>query len=165
DFLTFLETHRQQLMGLENDAVSEIIHTSCLIKADVVAADEKETDTRRILNFGHTIGHAVEAASQFTIPHGFAVAIGMAAIFRVGVLKSLISAATAEKNIELLNYYGLPTEIPQDLDRALIKSYLSTDKKSVGGTISYVLPQEGGGVTISEDVAEHTIDAVLGFRQ
>jgi 3-dehydroquinate synthase len=163
DFITFLETNRQQIMALENEAVVEIIHTSCRIKADVVTTDERESDARRILNFGHTIGHAVEAASHFSISHGFAVAIGMVAICLIGVMKSLISAATADRYIELLKQYGLPTEIPGDLDRAVIKSYFSTDKKSVGGTISYVLPKEGGGVTISEDVAESMIDAVLDF--
>ncbi len=78
-------------MTLENDAVVEIIHACCRIKAEVVSEDEKESDGRRILNFGHTIGHAVEAASQFSISHGFAVAIGMVAISRIGVMKSLIS--------------------------------------------------------------------------
>ncbi len=164
DFITFLETSRQQIMALENAAVVRIIHTSCLIKADVVSADERESDARRILNFGHTIGHAVEAASRFSISHGFAVAIGMVAICRIGVMKSLISAATADRYIELIKQYGLPTEIPGDLDRAVIKSYLSTDKKSIGGTISYVLPKEGGGVTISEDITERMIDAVLDFK-
>ena len=57
-----------------------------------------------------------------------------------------------------------PQKFLGDLDRAVIKSYLSTDKKSVGGTISYVLPKEGGGVTISEDVPESMIDAVLDFK-
>ena len=164
DFLGFLETSRPQLMALENAAVVRIIHTSCLVKAEVVSADERESDARRILNFGHTIGHAVEAASRFSISHGFAVAIGMVAICRIGVMKALLSAATADRYIELIKQYGLPTEIPQDLDRAVIKSYLSTDKKSVGGTISYVLPKEGGGVTISEDVPESMIDAVLDVK-
>ena len=165
DFLKFLENNHQQLMALENDAVVEIIHTSCKIKAEVVSADEREIDSRRILNFGHTIGHAVEAASRFSIFHGFAVAIGMAAICRIGVLKSLISAATADRYIELIRKYGLPTEIPPDLDRTLIKSYFSTDKKNVGGMISYVLPKEGGGVTISDDVTESLVDAVLDVKR
>ena len=113
EFLGFLETNRPQLMALENAAVVRIIHTSCLIKAEVVSADERESDARRILNFGHTIGHAVEAASQFSISHGFAVAIGMVAICRIGVMKALLSAATADRYIELIKQYGLPTEIPR----------------------------------------------------
>lgn len=164
DFITFLETNQQKLMTLENDAVVEIIYASCRIKAEVVSEDEKESNSRRILNFGHTIGHAVEATSKFSLSHGFAVAIGMVAISRIGVMKSLISSATANRYIELLKQYGLPTEIPENLDRKVIKSYLNTDKKSVGGKISYVLPKEGGGVIISDDVSEHDIDAVLNFK-
>ncbi len=164
DFIAFLETNQNKLMTLENDAVVEIIYASCRIKAEVVSGDERESDGRRILNFGHTIGHAVEAASKFSISHGFAVAIGMVAISRIGVMKSLISSATANRYIELIKQYGLPTEIPGDLDRKHIKSYLSTDKKSVRGKISYVLPIEGGGVIFSEDVSEADLEAVLNFK-
>ncbi len=164
DFLLFLAEKQQQLMSLENDTLVETIYTNCRIKAEVVSEDERESNVRRILNFGHTIGHAVEAASKFSISHGFAVAIGMVAICRIGVMKSLISQTTADTYIQLIKQYGLPTEIPEDLDRKAIKSYFSTDKKSVGGKISFVLPQEGGGVTISEDVSEAHINAVLDFQ-
>jgi 3-dehydroquinate synthase len=164
EYLKFLGTNQEKLMSLENDAVVEMIYTSCRIKAEVVSGDERESDSRRILNFGHTIGHAVEAASKFSISHGFAVAIGMVAISRIGVMKSLISAATARKYLELIKQYGLPTEIPEDLDRNEIKSYLNTDKKSVRGKISYVLPTEGGGFIFSEDVSEAEVDAVLNFK-
>jgi 3-dehydroquinate synthase len=88
----------------------------------------------------------------------------MVAISRIGVMKSLISSATANRYIELIKQYGLPTEIPGDLDRKHIKSYLSTDKKSVRGKISYVLPIEGGGVIFSEDVSEADLEAVLNFK-
>ena len=165
DFIVFLQEKKTQLLSLDEAAVAEMIHTCCRIKAEVVSEDEKEYDTRRILNFGHTIGHAVEAASAFSLFHGFAVAIGMVAIIRIGVMKSLISERTATRYIELIKQYGLPTEVPEGLDRKHIKSYLSTDKKSVSGTISYILPREGGGVVISENVSEKELDTVLNYQE
>jgi len=163
EFLSFLKDNQQELMTLENKAVVEMIYANCRIKSEVVSEDEKESNIRRILNFGHTIGHAIEAASRFSLFHGFAVAIGMVAIIRMGVMKSLISEETAGKYIELIRQYGLPLEVPENLDRNEIKSYLSTDKKSIDGNISFILPKEGGGVIISEDVSEADIDAVLDF--
>jgi len=164
EFIQFLTARQKELMALDKEALIETIYTCCRIKSEVVSEDERESNVRRILNFGHTIGHAVESASDFSISHGFAVSIGMAAICRIGVMKSLISQATADTYIKILKQYNLPTEIPEDLDRDRIKSYFSTDKKSVGGTISFILPREGGGVTISEDVSEAHIDAVLNYK-
>ena len=165
DFLDFLRTKQHQLMELDPDSVAQMIYTNCRIKADVVSEDETESDTRRILNFGHTIGHAIEAASNYSLNHGFAVSIGMVAIFRMSVMKKLISEETSARALALLKQYELPTEVPENLDRAAIKSYLSTDKKRVGGTISYILPKEGGGVIISSEVSEDEIDAVLNYSE
>ena len=89
----------------------------------------------------------------------------MVAIMKIGVMKSMITEQTAADYISLLELYGLPTKVPGELDRKRIKSYLSTDKKSIRGTISYILPQEGGGVTITEDVSEDEIDMALKDRK
>jgi 3-dehydroquinate synthase len=160
-FLDYLEQHRDAILALEPAAVSEVILTCCRIKAEVVAADEREGDLRRILNFGHTIGHAVEAASRFEVLHGMAVAIGMVAAVRIAVRRGLLSAERAERITGLIESYGLPTEIPEDLDRTQIKSYLLSDKKRVGSSLFFILPRTDGSVVITDQVTQADIDSVL----
>ena len=161
DFFVFLERELDNILGLRPAVIAEMVRHCCRIKAEVVAADEREADLRRILNFGHTIGHAVEAASDFGIIHGHAVAIGMVAVLRLAVADGLCRKQDAGRVAALINAYGLPTEIPAELDRVRIKGYLKTDKKSVGGRIAYVLPTRIGEVIISDEVSEAQVDAVL----
>ncbi|MBT8360604.1 MAG: 3-dehydroquinate synthase, partial [Deltaproteobacteria bacterium] len=163
EFFTFLKENHAKVMAQDPEVIAKIIHTNCKIKADVVAEDERESNIRRILNYGHTIGHAVEAASQFSLPHGFAVAIGMTAAARIAVLKSILSEEKAQQTIELIKQYKLPTEIPKTLDRKLIKSYLLSDKKNVGGQIFYILLTDNDGIIITDEVSESQVDAVLDF--
>jgi len=160
-YFNFLRDDFQAIMALEPDTVRDLIYVSCRIKAEVVAADEQESNIRRILNFGHTIGHAVEAASSFSILHGFAVSIGMVAAARIALMRSLVEQSQVEQIISLLQQYKLPTEIPSDLDRSLIKSYLLTDKKRISGKTSYVLPTSIGNVVITDAVSQEQIEAVL----
>lgn len=164
DFFVFLERHLDRILCLDPQSIQEMIHTCCRIKAEVVAADEREADLRRILNFGHTIGHAVEAASNFTIIHGMAVAIGMVAALRLAVANELCKRSDAGRVAALINAFGLPTEIPPEFDRQRIKKYLLTDKKTVAGSVFYVLPTTIGKVVITNEVSEDLVDAVLSRR-
>lgn len=161
DFFAFLEVKRSAILALEAAAVEETIARSCTIKAAVVAKDEKEADLRRILNFGHTIGHAVEGASDYTIAHGAAVAIGMVAAARIAVAKALFPAAAAERLRTLIAAYGLPSSVPAELDRARIRSYLTTDKKSVGGRPFFILPTAIGEVVITNEVESELIEMAI----
>lgn len=161
DYFQMFGDKFDRIMNLDPEILKELILVSCRIKSEVVAADEHESNIRRILNFGHTIGHAVEAASEFSLAHGFAVAIGMVAVTRITVNKGLIGEDVLDDITAMLKRYGLPTEVPADLDRGIIKSYLLTDKKRIGSKTSYILPKCIGEVTISEDVREDEIDAVL----
>lgn len=163
DFFHFLENNSDDILSLDNDVVSKIIYACCSIKADVVAEDEQESNIRRILNYGHTIGHAVEATSNYSIIHGNGVAIGMVAAARISVIKGLMSQVEIEKILDVLGRYGLPTEIPGDFDRDQIKKYLLTDKKIEKGKISFILPQAIGHVIITDDVAEDVIEEVLNW--
>lgn len=138
-----------------------MIYHCCRIKAEIVAADEKEANLRRILNYGHTIGHAVEAASDFDIPHGFAVAIGMVAVAKISMNQALLSAEEYQAQLTILTDYGLPTQIPTHLDPNRIKKYLLTDKKTVAGKVVFVLPTAIGEVVFSDQVSEYELDAVL----
>ena len=160
-FFTFLAEHRRQILHLEDEAIARMIETCCRLKADVVAKDEREGGIRRILNFGHTLGHAIEAASQYSLSHGFAVAIGMQLAAQLSVMKRRLSGGDAEQIYATISAYGLPTEVPPHLDSRRIKSYLKSDKKAVGGQVVFVLPDAIGSTYITDEVSERMIDAVL----
>jgi 3-dehydroquinate synthase len=161
EFFKYLRDNRQAALGSDQQALEKIIKTCCQIKADVVAEDEQEADLRRILNYGHTIGHAVEAVSQFSIIHGKAVAIGMFAAARIAERMELLSTEDSQEILQILIDYNLPTEIPREFDRKLIKKYLYTDKKSVAGKISYVLPIKIGEVVITSGVEDSIVEEII----
>jgi len=161
EFFAFLKQHRPAILNLDRDALATVIRRCCEIKAAVVAADERESDLRRILNFGHTIGHAVEAASAFAIGHGRAVAIGMVAAMALAVAMGICARDAADEVRRLIADFGLPAVIPAALDRRAIKGFLSTDKKAIGGRPFFVLPEGIGKVRITDEVAAALIDQVL----
>ena len=160
-FFNFLERRRAGILALDSADVGEMIRTCCTIKADVVEQDEREGGLRRILNYGHTIGHAVEAASSFAISHGAAVAIGMVAAARIAVAKGMLEKQEEERIFSLIADYGLPVAVPEGLDRNLIKTYLKTDKKAVAGRIFYILPTAIGSTCITDQVSDQQLDQVL----
>ncbi|MCI5130872.1 MAG: 3-dehydroquinate synthase, partial [Candidatus Electrothrix sp. EH2] len=122
---------------------------------------EREGGLRRILNFGHTIGHAVEAASDFQLIHGKAVAIGMCAAADLAVRSNCLARQDAEAIRNLIAQYELPVTIPAELDRKVIKNYLLHDKKTVGRRVFYVLPEAVGKVMITDQVNEYDVDAAI----
>lgn len=161
DFFVSLREQRQAILARELSVLEEVIARCCSIKAEVVAADEREADLRRILNFGHTIGHAVEAASDYTLPHGMAVGIGMVAACGLAVGKGIMAKADADGVRELIADYGLPVAIPAGFAPQRLKGFLKTDKKTVGGRPFFVLPTKIGAVVITDDVDELLVERVL----
>ena len=160
-FFDFLEEKRAAILALDLDIIEQVIQTCCAIKAAVVAQDERESGLRRILNFGHTIGHAVEADSRYQLAHGSAVAIGMVAASRLAVAKGMLTPADASRITTLIRDFGLPTAIPATAEPAALKAYLLTDKKTVAGRPFFVLPTAIGQVEITDQVSEAQIDQVL----
>ncbi len=160
-FFDFLEEQRDAILALDNGAISRVIARCCAIKARVVEEDEREGGLRRILNFGHTLGHAIEAASRFRIIHGLAIAMGMRAAADLAVRCGLLPAGDAARIQNLLEAYGMPVAVPPELDRSEIRSYLQTDKKTVAGRVFFVLPEAIGRVRITDEVPPADIDAVL----
>ncbi len=161
DFFRFLEENRAAILSLDQSTITETISRCCEIKAWVVEQDEREGDLRRILNFGHTIGHAIEAASDFKLIHGLAVAMGMCAIAELAARTGHLNRDDTARIIRLIRDYGMPVSIPAELDRSRIKGYLKTDKKTVGGRVFYVLPETIGKVVITDQIKGKDIDAVL----
>ncbi len=161
-FFQFLRNNHQGILDLDAKLITHTIHTCCRIKAEVVSADEREGGSRRILNYGHTIGHAVEGASDYSIIHGLAVSIGMVAAARLAVMNGLLAEEDCRAIISILQLYNMPIEVPKNLDRARIKRYLLSDKKTVGGKVFYVLPTAIGKTVITDKVTELQVDEVLG---
>ncbi len=121
--------------------------TSCAIKARVVEADEREDDYRAVLNFGHTLGHAVEAATAYRrFLHGEAVGIGMVKAATLSVSQGLCDAASLKRVTALVERAGLPTEIPPEVSPKTLIQAMEIDKKVAGGKIKFVMC-EGIGKT------------------
>jgi len=152
----------------EPAALTAIISESCQIKARVVAADEKEAGLRRILNFGHTAGHALEAVTKYKrFRHGEAVAYGMLVAAEIAARRSVMPAADREALAALITRLG-PLPPIADLSGARMLEAMRHDKKVVAGRLHFVLPTGIGGTSIVNDVTEKEIKAALtrfGFRK
>ena len=160
-FFEFLRVNREAILQLNEDRITQMIYTCCKIKAEVVSEDEREGGVRRILNYGHTIGHAVEGASEYSIIHGLAVSIGMVAAAKLAVFNNLLSADELQQIVQILEEYKMPLTVPAELDREIIKKYLLTDKKTVGGTVFFVLPTAIGNTVVTDKVSQGQIDQIL----
>ena len=138
-----------------------MLERSAAAKARVVAADEREGGLRAILNYGHSIGHAVENLSGYgTWLHGEAVALGMVAAGDIAVAMGLWSQADQDRQRRLIAAAGLPLQWPE-LDPEAVLACLQADKKVREGKVRFVLPTGVGSVTIRDDVDPATIRAAL----
>lgn len=124
--------------------LTALVARSVEIKAGVVTRDERERGLRQILNFGHTVGHAVEAASEFTILHGEAVAIGMAAEAALAEELEVAKPGLVAHVVMALEAAGLPTKIPASMDHEGLISLMQMDKKSRDRRLMFALPREPG---------------------
>jgi len=149
--------------------LTAVVARSVEIKASVVAADEREGGRRKILNFGHTLGHAVEALSGYALLHGEAVAIGMRLEARLAERLGVAEPGTAAGVDDALDRAGLPAALPAGMDREAIVVATRGDKKARGGVAEYALPaalgrMAGGERGWSIAVPEDEVRALLGRR-
>jgi 3-dehydroquinate synthase len=156
-----LRQHVQELLSLERKTLLNIIARCVALKAQVVAGDERDSGQYRIfLNYGHTIGHALEAATNYELLHGHAVAIGMAIESKLAVRLRLAAPEVEAHQNDLLSAFGLPTRLPQvPLD--LLITHINYDKKVFGNAPRWILPVGIGRVVISSAVTEADLTAVL----
>lgn len=160
-FFEFLKGNREKILALDPMLIEETITICCRAKAEVVALDEREGGLRKILNYGHTIGHAVEAESKFSLIHGLAVSIGMKLVADLGVREGVLAPKDAARIEEILVDYGMPITIPEKYNRENILSYLEIDKKVEAGKIIFVVPDRIGHTIVTGDVARENIEAVV----
>jgi 3-dehydroquinate synthase len=157
-----LECDPDPVLAADPNTLIELVKRSCEIKADVVTQDERESGLRAILNFGHTLGHAVEALSGYTdLLHGEAVAIGMTAAAEIAARLGMLDRPAVNRLRRLIERYGLPTEVPPSLDREAIIQTMQLDKKTQDGRLQFVLPTRIGAVEIGCDVPESLVREVL----
>ena len=158
----FLDDKRDKILNLDRKAVMHIIKRSCEIKAEVVSKDEKEAGLRSILNYGHTIGHAIETVTRYKkFLHGEAVAIGM---FFEAMLAHKLNFINKDKVLRikrLIDSYGLPSEMPADIDADSLLSSMQLDKKAVAGELKFILPEKIGSVRIHKGITEKVIRDIL----
>jgi 3-dehydroquinate synthase len=135
-----LEEKIQKLIGLDRALLAQVIASSCAIKAKVVETDEREDDYRAVLNFGHTIGHALEAATGYRkYLHGEAIGIGMVQAATISVQEGFCDQRSAERIRKLIKRTGLPLEIPREVSMQNLIQGMEVDKKAAGGKIKFVM--------------------------
>jgi len=146
------EDRRDDVLRMQADAVDQMIIESVRIKADVVSNDEREGSLRKILNFGHTFGHTLEAETGYSrFLHGEAVAWGMKAAVWLGQMRNMIDESTRDRMLRCIDAYG-PIPSLAGIDPRNLHARLAADKKTVQNKIHFVLPTRIGEVVVVNDV-------------
>jgi 3-dehydroquinate synthase len=162
ELFDFLKANKDKILNLDRNAVMHIIKRSCEIKAEVVSKDEREAGLRSILNYGHTIGHAIETVTGYKrFLHGEAVATGMCIEARLSQNIGLTDNNQVLRIKSVVDSYGLPSAMPADIDINSILSSMQVDKKTVAGELKFILPERIGSVRIHKGVTEKVIREVL----
>jgi 3-dehydroquinate synthase len=160
-------TQQKAIFGRVPEALTPVIAESCRIKAGIVAADEREAGLRRVLNFGHTAGHAIEAVTRYRrFRHGEAIGYGMLVAAEVAKLRGALSGHDRQALSDLIASLG-PLPPVADIAPARILEAMHRDKKVVAGRLHFVLPIAVGATTIADDVTEKELRAALksvGFK-
>lgn len=163
DFFAYLEGHVGEILALEQESLSYLIARSCEIKAAVVSEDEKEAGLRRILNFGHTIGHAIEKETGFArYNHGEAVAIGMVGALRLSISLGLLAEEVLPRTERLLQALGLPVRA-EGCTVENMYGDIFHDKKTVGGKVNWVLLTEIGKTLCRGDVPAEAVKEAMAY--
>jgi 3-dehydroquinate synthase len=157
DYFADLEQNRVALLARDIETLTRVVAGSCRLKANVVERDEQETELRAVLNYGHTIGHAVEAVTGYARwTHGEAVSLGIAAEARLAERLGVASHETASRQIELLRAVSLPVRDSGAAPSAVLEA-LGRDKKAREGRVPFVFAPEIGRFTLVFDVPREAV--------
>jgi 3-dehydroquinate synthase len=157
-FFEYLEKNRDKILKLDPAALTYIISRSCEIKSEVVSKDERESGLRAILNYGHTIGHAIETITGYRkYLHGEAVAIGMYMEAKLSEQLGLISNKAVARIKTLIASYDLPSVMPDGVGMNDLVELMRIDKKTVAGKMHFVLPEAVGSVKIHSEITADDI--------
>ena len=161
-FYQWLHQNSQALAARNSNVVSEAIQRSCQNKAAIVAADERESGIRAILNLGHTFGHAIETATAYGHwLHGEAIAAGMVIALRLSALLNLINDDEVQALVDLLQAFKLPVTAPADMTIDQFMNLMAVDKKATAGKIRFILLDAIGHAVIRDDVPVELIEKAI----
>jgi len=167
NFFEYLEERIERLRELDSEVLEAVVAQCCKLKARVVEKDEREAGLRSILNFGHTLGHALEAVTDYEkYKHGEAVAIGMIGACRIAEEMGMLRTGARDRIEQLIGKACLPGRITVEVSIDSIIRVLSLDKKVRAGKVRFVLPERIGKVAVRNDVPEHIVkDVVRGLMK
>jgi len=160
EFFTYIEKNLDRIKSLDAGVLETVVFRSAKIKARVVEKDERDFNLRNILNFGHTIGHAIESVSDLRVQHGEAVAIGMLAEARISSKLGIFKENEMSRLEEVIARAGLPIQIPALQLEEIIKA-IKHDKKILQGKIRFALPRTIGEAFLTDEVSPSLVEEVL----
>jgi len=160
EFFSYLEENLDKVKSLDDQVLERVVSRSAEIKAGVVEKDELDLGLRNILNYGHTVGHAIESVSELKVWHGEAVAIGMLVEARISNRLGILNKNEVNRLKEIISRAGLPTELPP-LELEKIVQAMKHDKKILQGKIRFALPRTIGEVFITDEVNTTVVEEVL----
>ena len=156
DYFLWMNAYEKEILALDYNTLEEMVYQSCLIKRDVVERDPKEKGERALLNFGHTIGHAVEKLSDFGLSHGVCVGLGMVAASYISCQQGNLTKEQLSSIEETLKHFGLLVRVSgQNPDDVLRTTKL--DKKMVGNQIKFILLKTPGDAYIEKNLTDEQI--------
>lgn len=163
EFYEWLKSNIEKLIELDESAMMYAIERSCKNKAEVVAADEKESNIRAILNLGHTFGHAIETAMNYKgLLHGEAVACGMLMAAHISMLMKQVSVQEVEQLKQLLIKARLPVKIPAGISADEMINNMRVDKKNIDDNIRLVLLKSIGHAYVTSDYSKQDLSSTIG---
>jgi 3-dehydroquinate synthase len=161
-FFDYVEKNADKIKSLDTEILMGMARENCAVKADVVSNDEKENGLRAILNFGHTIGHAVESSFDFKLTHGACVGLGMCAAAFIAVKRGIFAPEKLKRIEALLCAYDF--DIKADIESSdVVYDYMQHDKKKADGKLKFILPTDIGTVIQATDVSQQEIYAALDY--
>lgn len=155
--LKLLDKKHEKILNLEDKILNKIIKKCVKIKISIVQQDEKESNIRKFLNYGHTLGHAIEKITNFKIQHGEAVSIGMSIVNTMAVNKNLMSRKDRDYINKIIEKYKLPNKLPKRINIDKIAEAIKYDKKAKGGKPMFVIAKKIGNITLSDKITKKDI--------
>jgi len=165
ELFSMLEENMNKILAREPEIIEDIVTRCGTIKARIVEMDERDLGDRVILNYGHTLGHALESVSGYQYSHGEAVATGMVFAARIAAKFDLLASEDFERIIQIISNQGLPINIPRELDIDALYDFMKRDKKSRGGIIRFVLPTGIGHVKVWDQTGPEIVMQTLEEMQ
>ncbi len=173
DYYKWLQINEDNIHSFDSSIISQMIYKSCIIKKDVVENDPKEQGNRALLNFGHTIGHAIEKAMNFEMLHGECVSIGLVAACYISMNQGYLSKDEFVYIVKILHDFNLPVDLSSDIHSLMVSKYgvtsnslledMAHDKKQESGKLKFILLKEIGQAFIETNVPKDDIKAALKY--